>query len=468
MFGDPDQSIYAFRGSDPAALRDIEVDSTVSLTVSRRLAPAILTATRRVPDRLPGYLPHRALTTGSPALRSAAAESQTAGGARRCRPAGEVVVRTLPTAAREAAFIADELRRAHLRAAVPWSRMAVLVRSPVASLPALRRAFAAAGVPLTVSGQDTDVDRGSGGRGAAHRPAVRPATVAADRPGRSGSAVITRGRDGRRGVAPAAPARSCRPPGRWCHPRPVGGGAGRGAAAGRSPRRAEPPRAPGARHAGRRHRAGARRPRRGIQPVAGLAARRAWRTPWSPRRCGVAGPASGRTAPWTRCSTLFAMAADLADRMPLAGVGAFLDLVDGQRIPGDPTAGTARSADAVAVLSAHAAKGLEWDVVCLAGVSEGRWPVLRTRPSLLGTEEVLDAAAGLPAAALDSSAASAGGAAAVLRRRDQGQAAADRHRGRRPGHGAVQVPARARGHRRRTAGGLADRAGRIGRAGGCT
>ena len=66
--------------------------------------------------------------------------------------------------------------------------------------------------------------------------------------------------------------------------------------------------------------------------------------------------------------------------------------------------GQCRSADAVAVLSAHAAKGLEWDVVCLAGVSEGSWPVLRTRPSLLGTEEVLDAAAGLPAAVLDSSA----------------------------------------------------------------
>ena len=28
---------------------------------------------------------------------------------------------------------------------------------------------------------------------------------------------------------------------------------------------------------------------------------RAWRTRWSPRRCGVAGPASGRTALWMRC-----------------------------------------------------------------------------------------------------------------------------------------------------------------------
>ena len=48
-------------------------------------------------------------------------------------------------------------------------------------------------------------------------------------------------------------------------------------------------------------------------------------------------------------------------------VDAFLDLVEGQRIPGDPGAGAASSADAVGILSAHAAKGLEWDVVCLAG-----------------------------------------------------------------------------------------------------
>ena len=59
----------------------------------------------------------------------------------------------------------------------------------------------------------------------------------------------------------------------------------------------------------------------------------------------------------------------------------------------------------MAVLSAHAAKGLEWDVVCLAGVAEGHWPVLRDRQSLLGTEEVLDAAAGIPAGVPDGSAA---------------------------------------------------------------
>ncbi len=94
--------------------------------------------------------------------------------------------------------------------------------------------------------------------------------------------------------------------------------------------------------------------------------------------------------------TLFGMAAELADRTPLAGVQAFLDMVLGQRIPGDPSARSRYAVDAVAVMSAHAAKGLEWEVVALVGVAEGAWPVLRPRVSLLGATEVFDAAAGLP------------------------------------------------------------------------
>ncbi len=34
----------------------------------------------------------------------------------------------------------------------------------------------------------------------------------------------------------------------------------------------------------------------------------------------------------------------------------------------------------------HAAKGLEWDVVAVAGVQEGVWPDLRLRGSVLGSE----------------------------------------------------------------------------------
>src|SRR5690606_6484360 len=41
-----------------------------------------------------------------------------------------------------------------------------------------------------------------------------------------------------------------------------------------------------------------------------------------------------------------------------------------------------------------AAKGLEWDVVVVAGVQEGLWPDLRPRGSVLGSEALVDLAAG--------------------------------------------------------------------------
>jgi RecB family exonuclease len=49
----------------------------------------------------------------------------------------------------------------------------------------------------------------------------------------------------------------------------------------------------------------------------------------------------------------------------------------------------------VSVLSAHAAKGLEWDLVAVAAVQEGSWPDLRARSGLLATEDLLDRAADL-------------------------------------------------------------------------
>ena len=41
-------------------------------------------------------------------------------------------------------------------------------------------------------------------------------------------------------------------------------------------------------------------------------------------------------------------------------------------------------------MTAHAAKGLEWDVVVVAGVQEGSWPDLRGRGSLLGSQQLVD------------------------------------------------------------------------------
>jgi RecB family exonuclease len=91
---------------------------------------------------------------------------------------------------------------------------------------------------------------------------------------------------------------------------------------------------------------------------------------------------------------LFDTAARFVDRLPGARTEAFLDHVQGQDLPGDTTAPAADRGAAVRILTAHAAKGLEWELVALAGVQEGAWPDLRLRGSVLGSEVLVDLAAG--------------------------------------------------------------------------
>ena len=59
-------------------------------------------------------------------------------------------------------------------------------------------------------------------------------------------------------------------------------------------------------------------------------------------------------------------------------------------MPGDSFADGGGTDSGVQILTAHASKGLEWDLVCVAGVQEGSWPNLRLRGSLLGSELLVD------------------------------------------------------------------------------
>ena len=401
VFGDPDQSIYAFRGSDSRALLDVEVDRTVSLTVSRRLSAAVLVASRRIADRLPGALPHRRLTSdtaaGGPSSRSA--RDADGKGTPGLPAAGDVQVRTFGTAAQEAAYVADELRRAHLIHGVDWSQMAVLVRSPAVSLPTLRRAFAIAGVPLAVSDRDVElrddpvVQVMMTAMHCGLRPELLTGQIAMDL---MNSPVI--GMDAQSLRRLRRELRAVNPQG-GSTPDLLAAVLAGGPLPEGLPDDLERP-VLRVRSILEAARAGAGDPAaetclwdvwQRCELTAGLMAASA--------RGGRAGQRADSTL--DAVLTLFSMASDLADRMPLAGVEAFVDLVQGQHIPPDPTAGAARSSGAVSVLSAHASKGLEWDVVCLAGVSEGRWPVLRSKQSMLGVDEVMDAAAGLPLQTVD-------------------------------------------------------------------
>ncbi|MFD0891242.1 3'-5' exonuclease, partial [Streptosporangium algeriense] len=91
---------------------------------------------------------------------------------------------------------------------------------------------------------------------------------------------------------------------------------------------------------------------------------------------------------------LFDYAAGFVDRLPHAGVEVFVEDLVAREIPGDSLAERAPDSEAVRIMTAHRSKGLEWDVVVVAGVQEGAWPDLRLRGSVLGTDEMVAKAAG--------------------------------------------------------------------------
>ena len=56
------------------------------------------------------------------------------------------------------------------------------------------------------------------------------------------------------------------------------------------------------------------------------------------------------------------------------------------------------AADSVAIVSAHAALGREWDLVVVAGLQEGLWPNTTPRGGILGTQQLVDVLDGIATA----------------------------------------------------------------------
>ena len=482
VVGDPDQSIYEFRGSDPAAIRRVPdvfapppgvpaavpgqptgTVPVIALGVSRRAGGTLLAASRRVAGRLPGPVTHRAL----------AAAPGT--------PPGTAAVHLFRSPGEEARYIAHRLRAAHLLDGVPWREMAVLVRSTARQLPPLRRALTVAGVPVAVSSDElplvaqpgvapllllmrcalAGLRSGPGFRpapaGSGSGPGTEPDPLDADaavtlltsplggadsltlrrlrqevrrldRSSPGSGAVLAdilreaRGVADRVGAAPTSPER----------PGPQDGAAGPGVGGpglgvggsgpgvgGSGPRAGGPGPRGGAGVVAAvsrmiRAAAGAQagEPARRIGVLLALARQSAlaggtaedvlW-TVWSASdlagvwqraslRGGLAGAAADRDL--DAVVALFDAAARFVDRLPHAGARMFVDHLGGHEIPGDTLAARAPTGDAVRLLTAHAAKGLEWDLVVVAGVQEGSWPDLRRRGTLLGSEQVVDLAAG--------------------------------------------------------------------------
>ncbi|MEU4479842.1 ATP-dependent DNA helicase [Micromonospora sp. NPDC023966] len=398
-FADPDSSTYAFRGADPAGVTTFPhrfrtasgaPAAQVMLTTSYRAGPELLAATARLARRLRGPAAHRRLRPLPDA------------------PPGGLEVRTFRSATSESAWLAHALREAHLLDGVPWSRMAVLVRSTGRQLPSLRRALHTAGVPTVVHGEDLPLHL---------QPGVAPlllllrCALDPDRLDEESAVALLhsplggadplaerRLRQGLRALALAAGDR--RPSGELIvealrDPAELATVERRWAA----PAQAVAHLLETARQAAVTPGATAEDVLWAVWRESGLAER------WAGAITrGRAATGEHETAQRWRAEAadrdldavmvLFDAAARFTDRLPGARTEVFLDHVLGQELPADTLAASADRGEAVRLLTAHAAKGLEWDLVAVAGVQEGVWPDLRLRGSLLGSERLVDVLAG--------------------------------------------------------------------------
>lgn len=394
VVGDPDQSIYAFRGSDPTALRDVEVDHTAVLTLGRRMNPVLTAATRRVAALLPGPGAHRALVIAAAENIGGPGPVAAHDGPDADDLARSLDVRVLRTAGTEAMFVADQLRRAHLIGGVPWSEMAVLARSPAAALPTLRRAFAVVGVPLTTTSgvQPMTEDRVVAALLMIIATAIDPASLTGERAAELMTSPI--------GGLDALGLRRLRRALRLSR-------AGEGSSVDLMAAVLIGSPAPAELSADLA--AAVSAVSRVIDLVRDAAADPAEEVLWrlwqateleavlvaAADRGGVAGQRADATL--DAVLVFFEVAADRAAHIPGAGLADLLEAVVGNTLHDESTTASATRIDAVSVLSAHSSKGLEWDVVAVVGVQEGSWPNIGTRGDLLGIRDLLDAAAGLPA-----------------------------------------------------------------------
>ncbi|MEO3756736.1 ATP-dependent DNA helicase [Mycobacterium sp. B14F4] len=370
LAGDPNQAVFGYRGADPALLRG--EGPTITLAQSHRCAPAVAEAITEIARRLPGSDDGRVL----------------AGAAGK---AGSVAVRIAASPHAESALIADALRRAHLVDGVPWSQMAVIVRSVPRVGAALARTLSAAGVPVDTSAPTTPLAEQAAvqallGVLAATAQALDADTARSLVTGPIGRVDPVSLRQLRRALRRAD---SAHPPRDFdqllidaLH-RGVDG----------LPEHLDRPlgRVRAVLDAARRSADGGADPRYTLWQAwhrSGL--QRRWLA--ASERGGPAGAQADRAL--DAVTALF----DVAEQYVNRTAGASLrGLIDHVAALGSPALEERADSDAVAVLSAHAALGREWEFVVIAGVQEGLWPNTVPRGGVLATQQLVDVLDGVTA-----------------------------------------------------------------------
>ncbi|MGW0864185.1 ATP-dependent helicase [Streptomyces sp. NPDC002611] len=444
-FGDPDQSIYTFRGADVNGILDFphtfpRADGRPApvavLRTSRRSGAGLLAATRLLTQRMP--------LTRLPAEKVRAHRELAP-----VRDGGRVEAYTYPTSGTELDNIADILRRAHLEDGVPWSEMAVLVRAGSRTVPTVRRALTAAGVPVDVDGDDVPLR---------HEPAVAPlltalrAVAAAEASRAPEGEASSKDEPSASKDAPSASkdessasedqssaseddpsasggSPSAEPDPSWLdtetaltlltsplasmdaadlrrlgralrdeeraagNPLPPPSDVLLAQALAEPERLAvhDPSYARGAQRLGALLRKARERLAGG-----GTAEEALWDlwngTPWPARleRAARRGGAAGRNADrdLDAVCALFATAARAEERTGGRGTLNFLEEIEAEDIAADTLTRRAVRPEAVRLMTAHRSKGLQWRLVVVAGVQEGLWPDLRRRGSLLEADRI--------------------------------------------------------------------------------
>lgn len=402
VVGDPDQSIYAFRGADQREILNFthrfaaggKTPGVIALRNTRRFGETIMRAAKRTLAGLPlplGQLSEHMLVHRN--LNSLAQDP------------GQVVLQTYSSPAAEAENIAGILRRAHLDEGMAWSGMAVLVRNE-ADVKRFARVLTAAGVPNETAGDEVPLYDES---------AVRHLLTALEV-----ADAISRGRDISHDAAVAV------------MDGPLGGldSAAR-RRLGRILRREHPdtrsdvllvkclsePTMIGVsggdsatRDAVRRlkhvvdilHRAA-----RDLSKHAPLeqAAWLLWEGSGWPRTLRARWEQGGErritaNRDLDAMTALFDYLAKAEEQGRQRNVANLIDELKAHQIPADRIGSSALGSASVRLMTAHRAKGLEWPLVIVAGVQEGTWPKVRYSGSVLGTEALDEQIAATPSAQL--------------------------------------------------------------------
>lgn len=388
--GDPDQSIYGFRGADAEGILRFDDEfampscRTITLSQTRRYGPQIAQVVARVvPRNALGSIPARQVQTH---------RSPSAVGA-----SGMVAFRCYESEAAQAEHIADLLRRVQAGTSevfsglqVDWSQMAVLVRSAARDLPTLQRALSASGVPVEIVRDDLPV---------AKSPAVRPllellraaANVDGGLTGQRSADLLGSPLAGMQSRQISRLARLLRrqaavtstgalPPAMDLVAQALG----------------DPDLVAGIE-------ASLARPVLDMavlldqvrgQIAAGRSASEVLHFVWTatdwPQRLRKQALAGGRRAREAHQALDAVMELfDQAEQMDRAfenvrSVHGLLEQIEQQAIPAAGDQQRPWNRNAVRLLTAHRAKGSQWPLVVVAGVQEGLWPDVRPRPTLLG------------------------------------------------------------------------------------